>query len=89
MVRHILVVRPWMCIGKNEGAGIWQAWASGGNDFGQLGLGDTTDRGTPVQISSLTSTIVHVAADNYKTILVDQDGSVRRANCISHSLIST
>jgi hypothetical protein len=29
-------------------------WAWGGNQYGQLGLGDTIDRSSPVQVSSLT-----------------------------------
>jgi hypothetical protein len=65
-----------------------QAWATGRNDYGQLGLGDsgdTTHRSTPEQLTSPTN-IVHVAAgnspDNYHTVLVDGSGLVR-ASCLS------
>jgi hypothetical protein len=38
-----------------------QAWATGENRYGRLGLGDTTDRSTPAQLSSPTN-VVQVAA---------------------------
>ena len=54
-----------------------QAWATGSNDYGQLGLGDTTDyRSTPEQLPSPTN-IVQVAAGSSHTVLVDGSGLVR------------
>jgi alpha-tubulin suppressor-like RCC1 family protein len=46
-----------------------QAWATGNNGAGQLGLGDTTDRSTPVQVLSPTN-IVQVAAGNDHTVMI-------------------
>eukprot|EP01046_Picozoa_sp_COSAG06_P071932 COSAG06_NODE_20804_length_780_cov_1.682819_2_plen_137_part_00 len=53
-----------------------QAWATGGNEYGQLGLGDTTGRSTPVQLPSPTN-IVQVATGGYHTVLLDGSGVVR------------
>ena len=52
-----------------------QAWATGRNGNGQLGLGDTTQRNTPVQLPSPTN-IVQVAAGEFHTVLVDGSGLV-------------
>eukprot|EP01046_Picozoa_sp_COSAG06_P071931 COSAG06_NODE_20804_length_780_cov_1.682819_1_plen_79_part_10 len=53
-----------------------QAWATGNNDGGQLGLGDTTQRSTPEQLLSPTN-IVQVAAGEGHTVLLDGSGLVR------------
>jgi alpha-tubulin suppressor-like RCC1 family protein len=53
-----------------------QAWATGMNNWGQLGLGDTTHRSTPAQLSSPTS-IVQVAAGGAFTVFMDASGAVR------------
>eukprot|EP01043_Picozoa_sp_COSAG02_P108663 COSAG02_NODE_44710_length_363_cov_3.329545_1_plen_68_part_01 len=53
-----------------------QAWATGGNSYGQLGLGDTTDRTSPTLLPSPTR-VVQVAAGGYHTMLLDEDGRVR------------
>ena len=53
-----------------------QAWATGENSPGQLGLGDTTSRDTPEQLSSPTN-IVHVAGGGSHTVFVDGSGAVR------------
>ena len=58
-----------------------QAWATGNNGNGQLGLGDTTDRSTPEQMLS-PSNIVQAAAGTWHTVLVDGSGVVR-ASCLS------
>jgi hypothetical protein len=58
-----------------------QAWATGWNANGRLGLGDTTDRSTPVQLLSPTN-IVQVAAGGSHTVLLDGSGLVR-ASCLS------
>ena len=52
-----------------------QAWAMGfnghgsTNQYGQLGLGDTTERTTPEQLPSPTN-IVHVAAVASHTVML-------------------
>ena len=56
-----------------------QAWATGDNEYGRLGLGDYTARSTPEQLLSPTN-IVQVAAGQYHTVLVDGSGLVR-ASC--------
>ena len=54
---------------------------TGDNGYGQLGLGDTTDRSTPEQLLSPTN-IVQVAAGGTHTVLLDESGLVR-AFCLS------
>ena len=46
-----------------------QAWVTGRNYYGQLGLGDTTDRSTPEQLPSPTN-IVQVAAGVEHTVML-------------------
>eukprot|EP01043_Picozoa_sp_COSAG02_P036395 COSAG02_NODE_2662_length_8303_cov_7.299976_5_plen_181_part_00 len=53
-----------------------QAWATGYNWYGQLGLGDTTDRNSPTLLPSPTR-VVQVAAGWDHTMLLDEDGRVR------------
>jgi hypothetical protein len=62
-----------------------QAWATGYNWKGQLGLGDSgtgtgrargADRTTPEQLSSPTN-VVQVAAGDKHTVFVDGSGAVR------------
>jgi alpha-tubulin suppressor-like RCC1 family protein len=48
----------------------------GRNNFGQLGLNDTTNRLTPVQVSGLTSATT-VACGLYQTVVLLADGTVR------------
>lgn len=50
-------------------------WAGGGNDFGQVGDGSTTYKGTLVQATGLTN-IVRVAAGVEHTLAVRKDGTV-------------
>ncbi len=52
-------------------------WTWGGNQYGQLGLGDnsTADRSTPVMISALSS-VSAVAASYYHTLALKNDGTV-------------
>ena len=64
-----------------------QAWATGRNNYGQLGLGDTTDRSTPEQLLSPTN-IVQVAAGSSYTVLLDGSGLVR-ASCLSCLSLAT
>ena len=61
-------------------AGNWPApptplWAWGRNDFGQLGLGDTTSRSSPVQVDALNSWI-SVAAGKYFSVAVKTNGTL-------------
>lgn len=51
------------------------SWAWGDNVYGQLGDGTTSDRGTPVQVSGLTS-VAAIAAGNLHSLAVKDDGSV-------------
>ena len=49
-----------------------QAWASGQNYYGQLGLGDTTDRTSPALLPSPTR-VVQVAAGRTHTMLLGSE----------------
>ena len=51
-------------------------WAAGYNFNGQHGLGDTEDRETFTEVRSAGSGITAVAAGNYHTVILKNDGSV-------------
>ena len=51
-------------------------WTFGRNEYGQLGVGDTTSRLTPVQVSAITSATA-IACGLYHTSIVLSDGTVR------------
>ena len=51
-----------------------QVWAWGGNDYGQLGLGDTKKRSVPHRIEALAhAKIREVACGQFHTLAVDED----------------
>jgi alpha-tubulin suppressor-like RCC1 family protein len=50
-------------------------WAWGSNDYGQLGLGDATDRNVPVQVDS-TKDWKDVSVGDYHTVALRTDGSL-------------
>lgn len=50
-------------------------WATGANNYGQLGLGDTTDRNTFTQIGSDTNW-AYISASNYTTYGIKTDGTL-------------
>ena len=62
-------------------SGVWAVktdgtlWAWGLNDYGQLGLGDTTNRSSPVQVGSLTDWKV-TTGPVYAGIAVKTDGTL-------------
>jgi uncharacterized repeat protein (TIGR02543 family) len=52
-------------------------WAMGRNDYGQLGLGDTTDRITPEQVTVIgTTKIISVTAGSDHSLYVTEDGKL-------------
>jgi len=50
-------------------------WAWGGNEYGQVGDGTTTDRLTPVQVQGLAD-VVAIAAGEDHTVALRRDGTV-------------
>jgi hypothetical protein len=54
-----------------------QAWMTGFNTDGRLGLGDTIERSTPAQLTSPTD-IVYAAAGAAHTVFADRSGTVRQ-----------
>ena len=57
---------------KNDGT----LWGCGYNNFGQLGLGDTTNRTTFTQITTNTNDIKSVYCGGYYTIILKNDGTL-------------
>jgi alpha-tubulin suppressor-like RCC1 family protein len=51
------------------------AWSWGRNQYGELGLGDTVDRSSPIQIGILT-TWLSMAAGFYNSVALKTDGSL-------------
>ena len=57
---------------KNDGT----LWGSGRNNWGQLGLGDTTDRTTFTEITTNVSDIKQVCCGHYHTLILKNDGTL-------------
>src|SRR3989339_660349 len=50
-------------------------WAWGGNEYGQLGDGTTTNRKTPIQVSGISS-ITAIAGITHHSLALKSDGTV-------------
>ena len=57
---------------KNDGT----LWSCGRNDYGQLGLGDTTNRYTFTQITTNANNIKSVYCGYYHTLILKNDGTL-------------
>ena len=57
---------------KNDGS----VWACGKNEYGQLGLGDTTQRNTFTQVTTNISDIKQIACGLVHTFILKNDGSI-------------
>lgn len=57
---------------KNDGA----LWVAGRNDYGQLGLGDTTNRTSFTQATSLVNDVASVTAGDHHTMVLKTDGTL-------------
>ncbi|AEC01473.1 fimbrillin family protein [Parasphaerochaeta coccoides] len=51
-------------------------WATGNNVYGQLGVGDNSNRNTPVPVSSMGSDVVAVSARERHTMILKNDGTL-------------
>ena len=53
-------------------------WAWGENSYGQLGVGDTTDRSSPTQVGSAHdwAAIAPGGSDSYDTLALKKDGTL-------------
>ncbi len=57
---------------KNDGT----LWGCGNNDYGQLGLGDTSNRETFTQITNNTDNIKSIYCSHFHTIILKNDGTL-------------
>ena len=57
---------------KNDGT----LWNCGRNEYGQLGLGDTTNRNTFIQVTTNTDNIKSVCCGYYHTFILENDGTL-------------
>ena len=57
---------------KNDGT----LWSCGKNDFGNLGLGDTTNRTTFIQVTTNTDNIKSVCCSMSHTFILENDGTL-------------
>ena len=57
---------------KNDGT----LWGCGNNEYGQLGLGDTTNRKTFIQITTNTDNIKSVYCGGYYTLILKNNGTL-------------
>jgi alpha-tubulin suppressor-like RCC1 family protein len=57
---------------KNDGT----VWVTGDNEYGQLGLNDTTDRYTFTQVTTNISDVKQIICGGYHTFMLKNDGTV-------------
>jgi alpha-tubulin suppressor-like RCC1 family protein len=69
-IRDMISVGNHTFIVKQDGT----VWATG--QYGQLGLGDTTNRNTFTQISSSFNNPKQISCGRYHTFIVKQDGAI-------------
>lgn len=61
-----------MVVKKTDGT----LWATGANNRGQLGLGNTTDRLSLTQVTSMGAATASIAAGEYHTLVLKTDGTL-------------
>ena len=72
-VKQIACGRYHTFILKNDGT----LWSCGYNEYGQLGLGNTTDRTTFTQVTTnINNDVKQIACGYYHTFILNNDGSV-------------
>jgi alpha-tubulin suppressor-like RCC1 family protein len=80
-VATVMYVRPGLMAGGNGHTAVVLADGTvrtfGRNDFGQLGVNDTTNRLTPVQVFGISSSATAVACGYGHTAVLLADGTVR------------
>jgi alpha-tubulin suppressor-like RCC1 family protein len=59
-----------------DDAGSTRVYAWGGNASGQLGLGDTTMRGSPEQVTGFDAAVEAVACGYFHSLALDENGNV-------------
>lgn len=52
-------------------------YVCGGNDYGQLGLGDKLSRNTPTLITELGTNVADISCGNYDTLVLMKDGTLK------------
>ena len=70
-VYHVEAGDNFVLAAKNDGT----IWAWGNNEYGQLGLGNTTDQYTPARIYGLSG-VAHISARNVSSAVLLNNGSI-------------
>ncbi|MDD2999624.1 MAG: hypothetical protein PHV05_11235 [Candidatus Riflebacteria bacterium] len=70
-----------LCAGKEHAMALTESgkvYTWGRNNYGQLGLNNTTDRSTPVRVTATIGSlnITSISAGNYHSLATDEDGNV-------------
>lgn len=79
-IGHAAVAVPWQQVdaGEKHTCGIYNGslWCWGDNTYGQLGLGDTTDRYFPHRVMNNTDNWVKVSAGGHRTCALNSDEDI-------------
>ena len=80
-IKEIYCGQHYTFVLKNDGT----LWGCGRNSYGQLGLGDTTNRNTFTQVTTNTDNIKDVYCGEHHTFILKNDGTLWSCGCNERS----